>query len=57
MDFDTDIFTFRKSAFAPASDCLVSAEADITSLEETLQEPEFAEYIGVLLGFSHIAWN
>ena len=57
MDFDTDIFTFRKSTFVPASDCLVSAEADITSLEETLQEPEFAEYIGVLLGFSHIAWN
>jgi hypothetical protein len=57
MDFDTDIFTFRKSTFDPASDCLVSAEEDIISLEENLQEPEFAEYIGVLLGFNHIVWN
>ena len=57
MDFDTNIFTFRNSTFIPASDCIVNAEEDITSLEETLQESEFAEYIGVLLGFNHIVWN
>ncbi len=57
MDFDTDIFTFRRSAFVPVSDCLVSGEEDITLLEETLQESEFSEYIGVLLGFNHVVWN
>lgn len=57
MDFDTDIFTFRKSTYAPASDCIVSGEEDVTALEEMLQESEFSEYIGVLLGFNHIAWN
>ena len=57
MDFDTNIFTFREQTYRPASDCLVNEESDVTALEETLKDAEFANYIGVLLGFNHIVWN